>query len=109
MELHGLCDAAAVIKQYIDPQDHTLTDKLMTLYLHFTKNLTDVGMSKTSQVFLGLRYYLPEVMDDLAAFAADHRHEIHSEKLLTLLALFAKVIKDHQNDFHNVNLYVMST
>ncbi|CAH1779564.1 unnamed protein product [Owenia fusiformis] len=86
--LSNLVTSLCMDKKHRDPN---LTNALMNLYPNFTKDLTDVSMYRVAKSIANLRFYLPEVMDDLVDTCIANQDTLTLIRLQSVIDALAQV------------------
>ena len=87
-QLYQLTLGLAVQNRNHDP---SLTEKLMRMYLSFSRDLNDVSLTKTAQVFSALSFHLPRVYEDMVQMVLRKHKSLDFEKIILVLNAVAQV------------------
>ena len=87
-QLYQLTLGLAVQNRNHDP---SLTEKLMRMYTSFSRDLNDVSLAKTTQVFSALNFYLPRVYEDMVQMVLREHKTLDLEKVMLVLNAIAQI------------------
>lgn len=103
-QLYQLTLGLAVQNRNHDP---SLTEKLMRMYTSFSRDLNDVSLMKTAQVFSALSFYLPRVYEDMVQMVLCEHKSLDFVKIMLVLNAIAQVSYQPKQMEEFVNVVLM--